>query len=319
MALEQGLHTNSQAWVVPAVEQGLRSGLQGYLDIFLLSCKVENCSEQTLIGYRGKLGLFVHFSDQSGVKELNQVTANHIRLFLLSKQATCKAVTVHDHYRNLKRLFNWLVEEKIMPESPMATIKPPRVPKTLITPFTLEQVKAILGQCSDRTFCGVRNRAIILTLLDTGLRLSELTNIKLTDVDFDREIIKVMGKGAKERIVRIGKGTQKAILRYLLSRKDSYPDLWVTEERTPLHTWGVEIMVRRMGKYAGLTVSCYPHKFRHTFATQSLRNGAGQFSVQALLGHSTLDMTKRYVSSLNSEDAVIAHRAFSPVDNFKLS
>jgi integrase/recombinase XerC/integrase/recombinase XerD len=168
----------------------------------------------------------------------------------------------------------------------------------------------------ENTFIGARNRAIILTLLDTGLRLSELANIQLNDIDFDREIIKVMGKGAKERVVGLGVKTQKALLHYLLMRKDNYPCLWLTEERKPFRAEGIQIMIRRLGKRAGITsVRVSPHTFRHTFGTQLLQNGLGEFAVQSLLGHSTLTMTRRYVATLNSEQAVQGYRKFSPVDN----
>jgi integrase/recombinase XerC/integrase/recombinase XerD len=169
--------------------------------------------------------------------------------------------------------------------------------------------------CGSGSFLDLRNKAIILAFLDTGLRLSELANIQLSDMDFTRGTIKVMGKGAKGRFVAIGTRTQKAILGYLLKRSDDYPCLWVTEERKPLNWRGIQTMLKRLGQRAGITgVRCTAHTFRHTFATQALLNGAGEFEVQSLLGHSTLIMTRRYVASLNSENAVISHRKFSPVD-----
>jgi integrase/recombinase XerC len=183
----------------------------------------------------------------------------------------------------------------------------------------MEQIRDLLLLCDENRFLGTRNKAIVLTLLDTGLRLTELANIQLANVDFDRETIKVMGKGAKERVVRIGKKTQKAILRYLLMRKDDHPCLWVTEERRPLRAFGVQTMIKRLGRRAGISsVRCSAHTFRHTFATRALLNGAGEFEVQSLLGHEGLDMTRRYAASLRSEAAVAGHRRFSPVDNMKL-
>jgi integrase/recombinase XerC/integrase/recombinase XerD len=201
----------------------------------------------------------------------------------------------------------------------MSSIRLRKPPDKLIQPFTPEHIRDLLLLCDDSKFLGARNRAIILTFLDTGLRLSELANIELKDLDFDREIIKVMGKGAKERVVRVGKRAQRALLRYLLMRKDGLPCLWVSEERRLLTHWGIELMIHKLGKRAGFTgVRCSPHTFRHTSATQSLRNGAGLEQVKSLLGHSTLYMTMRYAATINSEDAVISHRNFSPVDRMNL-
>jgi site-specific recombinase XerD len=155
--------------------------------------------------------------------------------------------------------------------------------------------------------------------VDTDLRLAELTNIQLVDIDFDRGIIKVMGKGARERIVHMSQNTEKAIFKYLMKRTDKLPGLWVTQERTPLRYWGVVQMVKKLGQKANLKgVRCSPHTFRHTAATLSLENGALEFEVQAMLGHSTLTMTRRYVSSLNSEKAAEAHKRYSPVAKLNL-
>ena len=127
-----------------------------------------------------------------------------------------------------------------------------------------------------------------------------------------------MGKGQRERTVRIGKKTQKAILRYLLMRKDNYPCLWVSEERKPITAGGIQLMIRKLGKRAGLeNVRCSPHIFRYTFGTSALLNGGGEFEVQSLLGHSTLSMARRYVATLASENAVVGHRKRGPVDNMQ--
>ena len=177
----------------------------------------------------------------------------------------------------------------------------------------------MLSLCDESRFLGIRNRAIILTFVDTGLRLSEMAGIQLKDIDFDRELIKVMGKGAKERVVGIGKGTQKSVLKYLLIRRDSYPCLWVTEEGKPMQARGIQIMIRRLGKRAGLqNVRCSPHTFRHTFGTWSLLNGASEREVQSLLGHSSQRMTQQYTATINSEQAVVAHKRFSPIDRMSL-
>lgn len=179
--------------------------------------------------------------------------------------------------------------------------------------------------CDEKTFPGCRNRAIILTFLDSGLRLSELAGIKLVDVKIGQGVIKVMGKGGKERLAPISKTTKNAILNYIKVRNFGSQCLWLTEERKPMTARGVEIMIIRLGKYAGLSgVRCSPHTFRHSFATQAMLNGAPDWAVQQLLGHATLDMTKKYRETINAANALsfyqgnAVNKGFSPVEHLGL-
>jgi len=332
MALAQGLRQDSYAWTKADRDQGTQpkhsistleriigSGdLRGQLEAFLLTCKVEGFTEQTIDGYRLKLSLLVRFLNSLGITNPQQVNINHIRLFILEKQKTVNGVSINTIFRHIRRWFNWMVEEGILPVSPMAGMKAPRIPKTIIQPFQPEHIKALLAVC-DSSFVGTRNKALVLTFYDTGLRLFEMVSIKLSDIDLERGCIKVWGKGAKERLVGLGKTSQKAIYRYLLMRHDTNPYLWITEERDkPLKRFGVVILIRRMGVRANLQgVRCSPHTFRHAFGTNSLKNGASVFEVQSLLGHSTLDMTRRYAATLNSEQSLVSHKRFSPADNIR--
>jgi integrase/recombinase XerC/integrase/recombinase XerD len=146
-----------------------------------------------------------------------------------------------------------------------------------------------------------------------------MADIQLPDIDFKHEVLKVMGKGAKERLVRMSPMTQRALLSYLKVRKDTLTCLWVNERGNRLTKDGISINIRRLGRRAGLSeVRCSPHTFRHTFATMSLRNGAGELEVQSLLGHSTLKMTQVYTASLKSEYAIEGHRRWAPVGCLKL-
>ncbi len=227
-------------------------------------------------------------------------------------------------YTAIRRFFNFLVEENIIDknDNPITRIPKPHVEKKVIRPFTPDEIKKLLLLCEERLFTGLRDKALILTFYDTGLRLKEITNIQLENIDLKREIIKVMGKGARERYVRISTATQKAIIKYLLQRRDNFPCLWVSEERKPLTVWGIYQIVHRLGQRAGLSgVRCSPHTFRHSFGTAALRNHADIRQVQVMLGHSTLNTTMRYVATIASEDAINAHRGdhdkpgFSPVEN----
>ena len=293
--------------------------LKGCLDAFLTACRVEGLASASIGSYKGLVGEFVKFAFGLGLMTPQIITAIHVRQFLQEKQKTCRPASIHSYYRHTQRFFNWLVQEGILEQSPMTNIKAPRVPSTIIRPFSREDLNRMLFLCDDQTFLGSRNKAILLVFIDTGLRLSELTHVMLTDIDFTRETIKVLGKSKHERVVRISRNTQKAILKYLNKRSDQLPNLWVTEEKKALTTWGVIQIIRVLGKRAEIKdVRCSPHTLRHTAAMLSLQGGASAFELQLMLGHTTLDMTKKYLSSLSSENAAEAHKKFSPVERLNL-
>lgn len=156
---------------------------------------------------------------------------------------------------------------------------------------------------------------ILSVFLDTGLRLSELINLTLNDVNVDDGSILVRhGKGGKPRVVRIGNKAQKALWKYVtLYRKGSSNRLFLNRNGEPFNFFGVSIFLKRLGDKAKVKV--HAHQLRHTFAISFLRAGGDVFSLQYLLGHSTLSMTQRYLQSLNANDAANAHKKFSPLDN----
>ena len=281
---------------------------------YLICCQVEGKSPRTIEVYSMVLDRFTKDFEPLGA------CAADIRLFLLSLQnSNKKPSTVHIYYRSLKTFYNWLVAEKLLKESPMLNIRAPKLPKVLIRPFTGQDIANLMLLCSGNKFLDLRSRAMFLVLLDTGIRLEEISRIRLLDLDFNSETIRIMGKGSKERIVRMGRKTQKALLQYLLTRNDDYPNLWLSEERRPMTRRGIKTCVERYCKRAvisGTRASC--HTFRHTAAILYLRNGGDLFTLQIMLGHSNLETTRRYASSLGTEDVIRVHAKASPVDNLRL-
>jgi len=160
---------------------------------------VDELSPATIDDYRYKVGVLIKFCHLNNIDDLTTITPTHIRLFILDLKTRNNPTSVVDYFKSVKRFFNWLVEEERLDTSPMAKMKTPKSEQKVILPFSPEEIRDLLLLCDTSTFVGARNRAIILTLLDTGLRCRELADILISDVDFDREIIKVMGKGAKCR------------------------------------------------------------------------------------------------------------------------
>jgi integrase/recombinase XerC len=309
MALETLLTQKTHTQLNTLLDTLLSGKLPPVVRNYLISCQVEGKSKRTIEIYSMVLSLF------SGNFNPLAATAADIRLFLLSLQNK-KPATVHIYYRSIKTFYNWLIREKLLEESPMGNIRAPKLPKVLIHPFTKKDIDNLMLLCNGSKFLDLRSRAMFLIFLDTGIRLEEMVRIQLNDLDFNNETICITGKGNKERLVRIGKKTQKALFKYLLARNDELPDLWLTEEKKSMTRAGIKISVERYCKRAissGARPSC--HTFRHTAAILYLRNGGDLFTLQIMLGHANLETTRRYASSLGIEDLIRVHTKASPVDN----
>ena len=234
----------------------------------------------------------------------------------------------------LSSLWTWAVAEEYAGEHVVRRVPAPVPEVRAIVPFSQEDVERMMKACTHtrayerlgKRECvnwrptAIRDKAIVLTLLDTGIRAVELCDLLVEHLDLDNKRIKVFGKGAKERVVRFGTRTGKALWRYLASRGDVEPEeplFLVDGGDEPLKRWGLYRLIRRLGERAGVTPAAYPHRFRHTFAITFLRNGGDVFSLQALMGHSSLSMVQKYLA-LAQVDTERAHRKASPVDNWKL-
>jgi integrase/recombinase XerD len=202
----------------------------------------------------------------------------------------------------------------------MAGLKLPRTPRKVIQTFSHEQIQKLLGVIDMKHPTGFRNYTIILLLLDTGIRLSELIGLKIDDIDFQQSCLLVKGKGNKERVVPFGSQVRRTLRRYVM-RFRSEPDsprteeVFLSEDGFSLRPRAVQSMLKRLEKKANLSgIGVNPHRFRHTFAREFLVNGGNIFSLQKILGHSSLEVVKMYVN-LMTNDILNQHRRFSPVDN----
>jgi len=297
---------------------------------YILNCRCEGKSPKTVKFYHDNLNHFLWYAKQQGYPENpNRISPNHIRAFLTyvgsepvrwgaTSTTACRPtsqITVRHYYRVLFTFFKWLKEEEIISDNPVAHLKTPKIEQKVIQALSRKDVEALLNKCPAKTMLGVRNRAIILMLLDSGMRVSELSNLRLTDLDRDTGAIMIKhGKGNKQRIVRIGSTSQKALWRYLtLYRRGDSDRLFLTKTSKPLQAEAIELIVRRLGKKANLS-GIHIHRLRHTFAINYLRNGGDIFSLKYLLGHSSLTMVQNYLASLDAEDAAKCHSRVSPVD-----
>ncbi len=232
-----------------------------------------------------------------------------------------KPATVHRYFRELRTLFRWMVEEGVLSRSPMDSIRAPRVPQDQIKPFSRQQIEALL-EAAGRSLYPLRDKAIVLFMLDTGARATEVTGAKICNLDLRNHTCVIDGKGGRRRTICFGRATAKALLQYLRlkDRQDTSAIFLAEGGRTPgepLDRTGLLHLVYRLGKSAEISgVRCSPHTFRHTFAVEFLRAGGHLFSLQTLMGHSSLSQTQRYVA-LAQADIQNQHRQFSPADHLQ--
>ena len=295
---------------------------------FFLSCKVEGKSYGTIECYQDKLKGFLWYCANYNIPScIDEVTTQHLRKFLAYLRDTehrfnsncprakkpINSTTIQKYYRALSSLFNFLIREEVLEYNPLTKIKVPRAEKKVIKALSSNEVNQIIN-CLPVTFEGKRNKAVILVLVDCGLRLGELLNLKVIDVNMEQQLLKVDGKTG-ERVVRFGSTTAKALKKYLKVRNkiNGYSDkLWIIAEGTPLKDSSIETLFIALSKKIGIHIN--PHLLRHTFATLWLRNGGDSLMLQRLLGHTTLMMTNRYCQAVGCYDAIEAHKAYSPVD-----
>jgi len=320
------------------VQTPLGTSLRSLVKGFVLTKQTEDKSPRTVEYYQENLNRFLWYAEKENWSDdARLLTEWHIREFLSyvatethrwglkgngseTSQRKASHSTIHHYFVTLSCFFSWAVCEGFLHESPMVKIKVSKPKPKVVTPYTTEEIKKMLAVCDydyqhNAKFLASRNRAIILMLLDTGVRLSELIQMTVSDVENEAGYIKVLGKGAKERVVRIGKTAQKALWRYLTYRPhNSMEELWLTEEGEPLLQRGVQSLIKRIKQRAGITSQGSIHRFRHTFALNFLRADKNVFNLQYLLGHSDLDMVKRYTAALGMEDALEAHKNASPAD-----
>jgi site-specific recombinase XerD len=301
---------------------------------WLLDGEIQQHSKQTLATrclFMSKLVWFLRHQDfqECGTLELRQfpvyLTRGHEetggRWGNPHLNRPVRPRTVKDYHGHLRTFFRWLVSEGVLEVSPLEAIPAPTARPDQIQPFTEAQVGALLS-AARRSQHPRRDEAVVMFLLDTGMRASELCTLKLRDLDLSGKKAVVLGKGNKHRAVYFGRSTAKALWQHLKEDpRDPESPVFFADRGPragePLTRWGVRQIIERLGKAAGIeAVRCSPHTLRHTMAVSFLRNGGQVFALKELLGHTDLKMTNRYVA-LAQADIENQHRQFSPVDRIR--
>ncbi|MFA6318237.1 MAG: tyrosine-type recombinase/integrase [Elusimicrobiota bacterium] len=286
-------------------------------EAFRLRCQAQNLSPSTLIWYGEVLKPWLKFLESQGVTQAREVTPNLIRLsFEDMRRRGVSRNTVARAYGGLRCFFGFLARERMIPQNPFQLVEKPRMEKKLIKPLSLDQARLLLAPITTKRWTDHNLRTIMVLILDTGLRISEVIGLRRDQVDFHAGVLRVMGKGAKEREVPFGSTAKQALWSYMARRGDlpGQDLLFVNRYGGRLCRHWIEKAMRNLGRKAGIEgVRGSPHTLRHTFAVLYIRNGGDSFSLQEILGHSTLEMTRRYVH-LARRDVAEQHKKFSPVE-----
>ncbi|MCL4553369.1 MAG: tyrosine-type recombinase/integrase [Candidatus Marsarchaeota archaeon] len=282
---------------------------------FLLELRGSGRAKGTEIIYGESVRFLSGFCRVHGMPSLANLTAEHVREFLADLVAhNNKPASVHARYRALTRFFKWMVGEGERRDNPMEKISPPRIPETIQPHYQAQEVEKVLRACHDSTVYGLRDRAMILLLYDTGVRAAELCGMDVAHVDWDDQTILVTGKAGKQRKVSFGSKSGAAIDRYLRKRKDNKSHwLWLSTRNQPMTPNALRMMLERRFEEAGVRFRG-AHGFRRGFAISFLEGGGQEGDLKELAGWKGFDMVQRYARATASERATRAHKKFSPGD-----
>ncbi len=305
-----------------------------------------NLGDLTLVNYTQRLTVLLRLlatvcTDQKGgsvsISELEQVTVMHLRQcvqYLLTSPVEhpsrygrrpdeggkLSPATVKSYIRVWKAFFSWCYQEELVDPNPAARLKHPKAPKRIRPAFTEAHIDRMLAACDTGTLEGFRDHVILLLLLDTGIRIAEISTLRVSSVH-DR-YIKVMGKGRKEREIGIYPEMSKLLWKYIHKyRKPADPDetaLFIGRGK-PLQSTGVHSIMKRIQKASGLEdIKFSAHVFRHTFSKMYLARGGDLFKLSRELGHSDVNTTKMYLEDFGSTEARKDHDSFSPLAGIQL-
>jgi len=277
--------------------------VQEFVDAFLDYLTVERgLAENTRVAYRTDLAQFVSFLRRRGVNRLSEIQRQHILDFLFDQRQNrgLEPRSLSRQLSALRMFFRFLTREKLVPVDVTQTLQSPKLWRTLPRTLTYEEVDRLLAAPRCRTKLGLRDRAMLEFMYATGLRVSELAGLQLSDVNFEAGFLRTVGKGNKERIVPIGRPAIEWTRRYLeqarprLAGQGTAPQLFLSVRGTALSRKTIWHHIKKYARAAGITKNITPHTLRHSFGTHLLENGGDLRVIQEMLGHADISTTQIY-------------------------
>lgn len=279
----------------------------------------KNLSENSVESYRTDLVNFLEFCSEASIKDLSEITYSHISDFLYSlKNRGISAATTARYSSSIRGFFKYLESAEYIEKNPASNISSTKKERDLPVVLTIEEVEKILSLPETGEKLGLRDKAMLELLYSSGLRVSELINLKNGDLHFDDELVRILGKGLKYRIVPVGSSAVEWVTKYIkhsrpfLEKKGkSLNYVFLNNRGTKLSRMGIWKMINYYTNEAGITKKVHPHTFRHSFATHLLNGGADLRSVQEMLGHSDISTTQIY-THIDKDYIIQVHKDFHP-------
>jgi len=287
---------------------------------FIRYLRVEkNAAANTIDSYSLDLRRYIQSLQQQGIHSVEKIERSHVVSFLsLLRALGLSARSISRNFSAIKGFHRFLINEELSKGDPTENVDAPKLSKALPEVLTPDEIELILEQPNTNHVLGVRDKAILETLYATGLRVSELTALTQQNVLFDAELVRVFGKGSKERIVPIGRSALLWIRKYqegsrprLVKRGETNDALFLNVRGKPLSRMSIWNIVRQYTIAAGIKREVHPHTFRHSFATHLLEGGADLRAVQEMLGHADISTTQVY-THIDREYLKEVHRTFHP-------
>jgi integrase/recombinase XerD len=280
-----------------AKSSSAQEAIDAFIDALWLE---EGLSKNTLAAYRRDLSLYGVWLAGQGGRPIDSTSESDLNAYFAARHAASKATTANRRLTVFKRYFRWALRERLTDTDPTLRLQsakqPLRVPKTLTEP----QVEALLGAPDTDTPLGLRDRAMLELIYASGLRVSELVGLKTFNVSMGEGVLRVLGKGSKERLVPFGQVASEWITRYLAQARPAIlagrqtDDLFVTGRGQGMTRAMFWVIVKKQARAAGIAAPLSPHTLRHAFATHLLNHGADLRAVQMLLGHADISTTTIY-------------------------
>ncbi len=293
---------------------------ESYLESFLNHIALEKgLADNTTLSYEVDLKRYLGFLDSRKIASVEAIDLHVIQDYteLLSKLGL-SASSVARNYSSIRTFHKFLILENITSKNPTELLETPRLARKLPEVLTVNEVIEILESPDIETSDGVRDRAMLEVLYGAGLRVSELIGLKIEHVFFDEELLRVLGKGSKERIVPVGAEALVWTKRYIAITRpmvakglESKSQLFLNRFGKPFSRMGIYNIVRKYVDLSGISKRVYPHIFRHSFATHLLENGADLRAVQEMLGHSDISTTQIY-THVNRQYLREEYKTFHP-------
>ena len=273
--------------------------LKEYLSILRFE---KNLSENTTNSYNNDLQKFLNFLREQNITDYNQVTASHIsEFFEYQREIGIDSATTARYMSSIKGFFSYLEDNNFLEKNPTSKLSPVKKSRKLPAVLSFPEIELILNAPQIDDITGLRDKAILETFYSSGLRVSELINLKVNDLYFADEVVRVLGKGSKERIIPMGRSAIHWLKEYLLKSRPqlelkhkSQNFVFLNKRGTRLSRMWIWKIVNRYAQEAGITKEIHPHTFRHSFATHLLEGGADLRAVQEMLGHADISTTQIY-------------------------